>query len=384
METSMVLKIALLGAGITVNAVWAQPNMSGTARPGPLGWEAHGKALEAVTSLESPAREAALKSLVKTASEGLATDAMVQLIRRHVLDIEPLAIGLVPTLSDLNVRHLLAAAASTRDAALKMALSRAVLEQAGVEVKPVGAEMSAIAGQDTVGFAAMLLAESRERPDKDLVGSIVRKLPHNSGLWLALAKMDFSNAEERSLARSVVQDGRVLRWARLSAATMLAPRDTDARKLVTDALTSFLTTFGHKDLGALIIQMYSQGPNGPPLLRPGESQYGLRIISLLEFLQIPDAERLTFEFLDANNLWVRGALGLLAAKRWPDRLLGTALSHDDERVKLLAALSVLHPELLSRVQALVPAETLDTLRSRLIDTGVELAFSLPGNAGLVF
>jgi hypothetical protein len=196
--------------------------------------------------------------------------------------------------------------------------------------------------------------------------------------------MDFSNAEERSLARSVVQDGRVLRWARLSAATMLAPRDTDARKLVTDALTSFLTTFGHKDLGALIIQMYSQGPNGPPLLGPGESQYGLGIISLLEFLQTPDAERLTFEFLDANNLWVRGALGLLAAKRWPDRLLGTALSHDDERVKLLAALSVLHPELLSRVQALVPAERLDTLRSRLIDTGVELAFSLPGNAGLVF
>lgn len=80
---------------------------------------------------------------------------------------------------------------------------------------------------------------------------------------------------------------------------------------------------------------------------------------------------------------MRSALGLIAAKRWPDRLLGVALSHDEERVKLLAALSVLHLELLPRVQAFVPAEKLDALRSKLIDSGVELFFPMPA-AGLVF
>jgi hypothetical protein len=108
------------------------------------------------------------------------------------------------------------------------------------------------------------------------------------------------------------------------------------------------------------------------------------MIGILEFLQTPDAERITFQFLDTTNQWVREGLGLVAVMRWPERFLDTPPLHFGERIKLRAALSVLHPELLSRVQALVPPKDLDKIRARMMNDGIEASFSLPGNAGLVF
>jgi hypothetical protein len=108
------------------------------------------------------------------------------------------------------------------------------------------------------------------------------------------------------------------------------------------------------------------------------------MIGILEFMQTPDAERLTFESLDVPNQWVRTALGLVAAMRWPERFLDLPPLRFEERTKLRIALSVFHPKLLPRVQALVPPDELDKIRAKMLNDGIETLFSLPGSAGLVF
>jgi hypothetical protein len=386
------MKVSRLSIAISIMAAiavsgWGQLAPPANARPAPLSHDAHMKALGTATSLEPAARDVALKNLVKTAPEGLATEAMMQLIRLRTADIETLALDLVSTFADVNVRNLLAVAGRTRDAHLKMALARATLERADDRTTQISSQRYEIGGQGTDGFAAMMLSESSQPADRNLVARVVRKSPHDSGLWLALAKMGVTSSEELSLAYSVMRDTEAPRWARLASAAVLSPHSADAKAFLTTALTSFLTTFGQKDFDTIMAEFRNvrpDTPQDPQSTAHANFQPGMLMIGILEFVQIPDAERLTFEFLDANNPLVRGALGLVAAKRWPDRLLGTALSHDDERLKLLAALSVLHPEFLPRVRALVSGEQLENLRTKVTNNGVEILFTMPGNAGLVF
>jgi hypothetical protein len=128
----------------------------------------------------------------------------------------------------------------------------------------------------------------------------------------------------------------------------------------------------------------TEAPSAQDIAGATERQPGLSMIGILEFLQTPDAERITFEFLNANNQWVRQALGLTAVMRWPQKFLDSPSSHPDEHKKLLATLTVFHPELLSLVRRGMSAEELNRLRSDVIDFGVEVLFRLPHNAGLVF
>ena len=128
------------------------------------------------------------------------------------------------------------------------------------------------------------------------------------------------------------------------------------------------------------------GPNGATVDSGELGEYlgGLRIIGTLEFLQTPDAERLTFEFLNSANLLIRRALGLIAVMRWPERFLDASFWDTVERTKLLATLSVFHPELAARVQSAASPDELAKIQAKLKSGGIWSVFYLPGNAGLVF
>jgi hypothetical protein len=290
----------------------------------------------------------------------------------------------LPKLSDLNMRNVIAAAEMTRNSYLRSAIARAALQRIADDPALSAVPRNEEGGAGTAGLAARLLADNVNAADRDLIDRVVRMRPHDPGLWLALAKSGISNADDLSLARSVMQDGKAPRWARLAAAAALAPADSDARAYVTAALTSFLSTFGQTTAESVLAEAYRQPQINQDPRKAAEFQPGLLMIGILEFLQTPDAERLTFEYLDATNLWVRTGLGLVAAMRWPNRFLDSVPSHFDESIKLRAAVTVLHPELLSRVQALVPPDDLEKWRSKMLKDGVETVFSLPGNAGLVF
>jgi hypothetical protein len=340
-------------------------------------------ALLATLSGPPETRETALKNLVRTANEDVATDAVIAMTRLHIEDVKSLALGLIPKLSDRNARNVLAAAEGTRDIDFRVALARAVLQRIANISEQSSSQQFEEGGQSAAGLAAMLLADSVSAGDRDLIGKVTRIRPHDPGIWLALAKSRIASSEDLSLARSVMQDAQAPRWVRLAAAASLAPSNSDAREFVSGALTSFLSTFGQVSAESIVAEAMKQPEGNPNSTKSADFQPGIRMIGILEFLQTPDAERITFQFLEATNQWVRTGLGLVAAMRWPERFLDSRPMHFEERAKLRAALSILHPELLPRVRALVPTAELEEMRSKMMNDGIETAFSLPGNAGLV-
>jgi hypothetical protein len=150
--------------------------------------------------------------------------------------------------------------------------------------------------------------------------------------------------------------------------------------------TSFLTDFSQKDAATWLAEIMRQAEQPQSSSAAGESLMEPETIGILEFLQTSDAERLTFEFLDANNRFVREPLGLIAVMRWPERFIALRQSRLllEERTKLLAALSVFHPELLPRVQSMVSSEELKKLRTKMLDQGIGVVFRLAGQAVVVY
>lgn len=328
------------------------------------------------------ARDAALRTLVQKGHEGAATDALVALIRLHSSDIEPLALPFVARVSELNVRRVLGAAARTMDGHFRAAVARAALDRTAMEGTQTAKRPGEEGGLGTAGVAALLLANTADAGDRDLVGNVVKLRPNDAGLWLFIAKRGIANVDEAKLARSVMQDNQIQPRVRVAAGAALAPYDIAAKTYVIDTLTSFLRDFAPQRAEDIIGRLMTQPP-----LKPDESQIvpktpGLGSLGTLEFLQGPDAERLTFEFVDSENLLVRRALGAVAAIRWPDRLLNLNPIHSEERVNLLAALSIVHPELLPRVEAIIPTAELQPMRAKMMADGIEV-YQRPG-AGIVF
>jgi hypothetical protein len=366
-----------------VVAGWGQQSEVGRHPSTAQAREADMKALQAARTAEPAVADVMLRNLVRTAHEDVATLAFLVLKRRGALNVDTLAMALIPDLSEPNMRHVLGVATSSRNAQLRTDWARAALNRiaSGQTQKPNAPYEEG--GRGTAGLAAMLLVDGG-KADRDLIAKVARTRPNDSGLWLALAKLGISSPDDLSLALSVMRDAKAPRWARLAVAALLAPVDSTAKDYVNGALTFFLRSFGQTSVEMIVAEAMRRPAQNPDPAKSAEFQPGLMMLGILEFMQTPDAERITFEFLNAPNLWVRTALGLVAAMRWPERFLPQSSSmQNEERTKLLAALSVFHPEFLSRVQSVVPDQKLSAIRTQMMKDGIETAFNLPG-AGLVF
>ena len=291
------------------------------------------------------------------------------------------------------MRILLAQAGNTHDTDLRMTLARVALHRIADEPAAQSEKFLRAHSDDTAaGVAVMLLVDSRNAADRDLIGRVAGIRPHDPLLWLAIAKTGNANARELSLARSVLADVQAPRGARIAAAAALAPGNPSGRNLrhgcgvvipneVRPAGRWTTSRAGHAAAeGYQIGAQRGHSRYG----RFGEYLGGLRIIGTLEFLQTPDAERLTFEFLNSANRYIGRALGLVAVLRWPERFLDASFSDPTERTKLLAALTIFHPELAARVQSAAPPDELAKIQANLKSGGIGGVFYLPGNAGLVF
>jgi hypothetical protein len=373
-----------LGIVLLYTIGWGQqPDTTGN-RPALQGRDAGRDAFRAAMRAEPAARDAALRDLIRTGHEEVATDALMALIVSRAPDLETTSLGLLPRLSDplsdVHMANILGAAARTRDMHFRAALARGVLQRFANDPPPPRADND---GSGAAGLAAVVLMPSADAADRLLLDRVLRVRPHDTGLWLALSKMGIVGQDELNLARAVMRDKQVPGRTRLAAGAALAPVDAGAREYVVSTLTSFLTTYGPTDAALVLGQAMRPAPSSYESTRSNELLWNIRYLGTLEFLQTPDAERLTFEYIDSANEFVRRGLGLVAVMRWPERFLTRQSPYLGERTKLLAALSILHPELLSRVQAIVPPDELDKMRQQMLNDGIEPFFHLPGGAGLV-
>lgn len=343
--------------------------------------------LQSALKAEPDVRGAALRNLVATANEEVATDAMIALVRSHSPDVLTPFLELLPRLSDsklsdIRIANILGALeSSSREIHLREAFARGALRRIIQDPPP---ERPNADGAGAAGMAAVLLTSSVDPADRILTGKVLRMRPHEALLWLAKAKSGMMSEDEVALARSVLTDKGTPGRTRVAAAAALAPGDPTAAAFVTENVEAFLSRYGGVDAGLIIGKAMGQPMESHDSNYAAEFLSGLRIIGTLEFLQTLEAERITFAYVGCANQFISRALGLLAAMRWPQHYLDLHPLYGAEGTKLIAALSVFHPELLKTVQTLMSSEELDKLRSKLIDDGIWSVFSLPGGAGLVF
>ncbi len=353
-----------------VAVVWAQQKPISEVRPKAAGLPS-ATPVKSVMNQEPNAREADLRKLATSREEDVATDAVVALIRLRTPNVTQLVVETLQRLSDVSVSVVLSAVNHSRDQDLKTGFARACLRRAIENPNGPKETRNHPARPGVTGNAALLLAGSANPIDRNLIEDALKMRPTESGLWLAISKMGTATPADLELARTVFQKEKGQN--QIAAAAALAPGDPKARDFVVKQIATFLSGIGQIDGQTLVEQAQaetSQSGRGRSLLISFRMQIGM--LATLQYVQIPEAERLVFEFIDSPNQWVRGNLGLIAAQRWPQRLTKTALTRSGERFDLLATAAVLHPEFLPVVRSLVPTEELNKRLAKLNDNPLSI------------
>ncbi len=228
-------------------------------------------------------------------------------------------------------------------------------------------------------LAAILLAQSDDPADVDRLRQAVLAKPGLRGFWLALALQGLP-PDEQLLARTVYQDESRPQVVRCAAAAALASSDPAAAAFFRQGLESFLARFGSRTM-AEILQA-----SGVERTAYFEFRRDLRLIGMLRFVSGGEGEPLTFQALVAKNELIRSTAALIAAVRWPDRLLSQGLEGltDDERPKVAAVVVLLHPNRRTLVTKGMKSGALDQGLEDLRKGGMIGAFGMAGAIGAGF
>ena len=202
------------------------------------------------------------------------------------------------------------------------------------------------------GHAAVLLSDSYLPADQELVQSNWEKNPDEFGYLVALISLGVRQGTGFELVQRLFSDpGRPL-WVRVLAAALLSTQNRSAASFFYSEMDQMLTEVGSVD-GITLIQSRMAGKDVKISIR-----FPFSLVSVLQQLRTPAAEALTFKHLDSRNVFQNRALGMLAAQRWPERLVRITTAPDADRKKLLAVVAVTHPELSGQISGLVPAAEL--------------------------
>lgn len=325
-----------------------------------------------LSKFEPKERDAALSTLVSAADESTAAMAAAALIRDRFPQVAGLVTARISHWSALNQLVVLQAIRFAGEEQMFWDIPRTLIKQAAPSSG--AAETKAGPSPDPVDEAALILAGSSDASDRSLLRNVLLSRPESRGLWLAAAKLGNLDAQEASLATSVYKNLKLPLEVRVAAAAALAPADSSASTFAINEIESFLSRFATRETGEILMQKDQDGKRELYYLRQH-----LAVVGTLRFLNIPDAEKLTFSFLEARNEEIRLTMGLVAAVRWPQRLLaaGQGTFTEEEYTSLMGYLSMLHPDLTSSIVGKISKQRLDEVTARLMQFGAVGTFGLP-------
>lgn len=105
----------------------------------------------------------------------------------------------------------------------------------------------------------------------------------------------------------------------------------------------------------------------------------MRVLGVLRFLDVPIAQDMVLEQIQSKNEHIRTITRLIAAMRWPERLLIEAPKLGmKERADLLAVLAVYYPSFEQRARTAAAAEELQQSVHALRETGLRGMFGMAG------
>jgi hypothetical protein len=321
--------------------------------------------------LEPKDRDAAFSTLVNASDESIAAMSAAALIRDRYPKATELVVPRISLWSSSNQMVVLQAIRFNGDEQSFLEIPRALMKQsAGAGA----AEPKASPGPDPLEEAALILTASRDASDRTLLRNALLSRPQSRGLWLAVSTLGELPADEASLAAAAYNNPKLPIEVRVAAAAALAPRDSGAASFAVQEIESFLIRFSARETGEILLQTDQNGKRELYYLREH-----LALAGTLRFLNTADAEKLTFSFLEAKNEEIRMTMGLLAAVRWPQRLLaaGQGAFTREEYESLMGYVSLLHPDLRSQILGKIPQQRLDEVTARLLKSGAVGVFGLP-------
>jgi len=331
-------------------------------------------AYEELTSRSSAEKTEAFRALTESADETMAAMAARSLLQDRNPDSakvisarifkwsEPNQIAVLQELQNIGLDDSLIQ--------IPREVVRETLSQKNSDNKPAGALTA-------LDVAAILLAKSSSASDRSMLAAAVRTHPQSRGLWLAIAAQDTIESRELELADTVYKNTEVPELTRVAAATALAAKSEEAAAFVINQISSFLSRFSNQSLEVMVAEAFSNKEARENVIFYRQH---LRLLGMLQFLRIPSSEEITFKYLSAQNQEIRMTLGLVAAMRWPDRLLdgNDGAFSNSEFESLLVAVTVLHPPQTNLIETRIGSNRFSGIRNRFEKHGFVGVFGAPG------
>ena len=333
---------------------------------------------EELTSRNLAERTEAFRALTESADETMAAMAARSLLQDRNPDSAKLISLRITKWSEPNQLAVLQELQNIGVDDSLIQIPRAVLRETTSRKNP---DKKAAAQLTPLDVAAVLLANSSVGADRALLSTAVHANPYSRGLWLAIAAQDTIEPGDLELADSIYKNQEVSELTRVAAATALATKSEQAAAFVVDQISSFLLRFSNQSLEVMVADAFSSKEAKENVVYYRQH---LRLLGMLRFLRTPSSELITLKYLNAQNQEIRMTLGLVAAMRWPDRLLDNPESafSSAEYESLLIAVSVLHPPQTSVIETKIGNTRPSAVRSRLEKYGLVGVFGAAGTVAM--
>lgn len=234
--------------------------------------------------------------------------------------------------------------------------------------------------------AASLLAKTRLTEDREMLLKLASLLPTRSAVWEAVAYSGAMDESRATLASKIYRDASIPIPVRVSAAVALQTIDRGAVAFAEAQVESVLSRFAGEGVGPMLESMYREKSSA--MANNEEAGFLLgrsEILTALAILNTDSVQDTVFRCVRASNETIRSWCGLVAATRWPDRLLkiGQVNFSAQEYADLLAVLVIKHPEQSAAAEALAGHDRLVEGTARITQTGF-LTLQSCGNLALLY
>lgn len=334
-------------------------------------------ALGEVLSLAPDQRRSGLHRIVQEGDEDFAALAATHLIREGDTGVVKLVNPLIERWSDNNKVIVFQAIPVFHSELAFGDIAREYLKQVATTRRaPAPPSGDPLSGP--VDLAAIIIAKDAQPKDCDLLRTILPIVPWSRGVWIALAEIQCAGTPERELAAAVIKDE--VQSPVVRAAASLSTVSPGEAPFALGIIEEFVELFGSQDI-AFITQRVRDAEHGRSVYHEFRQQ--LRLLELLLHLKSEFAETLTFKTLGVRNEVIRSTGALIAAIRWPERLISMSSRKgleidEDEWIRLLAVVAMLHPDQVESAAGATNRELLP-IQTRIQQDGAVAVFGLAGS-----
>lgn len=294
-----------------------------------------------ILGMEGPDRDAALKYVIEHCDADYsynASEIWLQVGNRSTAD--EVLVRVVVKWPEAYQRGILMSRYLRSDSELTLRLAR-VLAEHSRERQP-GDDANAGIQPSVPELAALRLAQSTKDGDRDSARHTLLRYPHSWRLWLVLFGHHEIAAPELAMAREVFANQDVDSFSRLAVAIVLASNDDAASAYCANAMVAILADFGGGTRDEVLSSLRGK-TDWPHAIQ--EYREKLELLAMLRFAPEDLVERLAAQHLSSPNSDIRGILGLVAARRCPERLLaaGEQLFSEPEAEFLVSRIRAWNP-----------------------------------------